>query len=53
MVEQELRKIFLQRVLNSNIGKGGFLFNREKQFFEMNLGQDLNYHAETHLSDML
>ena len=24
-------------------------FNREKQIFEMNPGQDLNYHAETHI----
>ena len=41
---------FLQRVLSSNLGWGGFFFNREKQLFAMNHGEDWNYHAETHLS---
>ena len=43
--------IFLQRVLSSNPGYGGFFFNREKQLFAMNPGKDLNYHAETRISD--
>ena len=32
---------------------GRVFFIREKPFFKMNLGQDLNYLAETHLSDIL
>ena len=28
-------------------------FKIENQFLKMNPGQDLNYHAETHLSDIL
>ena len=29
------------------------VFNREKQLFAMNPGQDLNYHADKRLSDIL
>ena len=34
---------FLQRVLISIFGLGGFFFNREKQFIKMNPGQNLNF----------
>ena len=34
-------------------GSRGVFFNREKQLFAMNPEQDLNYHTETRLSDIL
>ena len=39
--------------VSSNLGYGVFFFNREKQLFGMNPGQDLNNHVETLLSDIL
>ena len=42
----KLFKIF-QAILGSNLGKGEFFFNREKQLFTMTPRQDLNYLAET------
>ena len=52
MVEQVLVKKF-QPDLSSNPGWGGFFLNREKQLFAMNPGQDLNYHTEICISDLL
>ena len=53
MVEQVLCNIFFQMALSSNPGQGRFFFNRVKQLLAMNPGQDLNYHDETLLSDIL
>ena len=52
MVKQGLVKFCsIGPVLKSRLGR--VFFNREKQLFAMNSVQDLNSHAETHLSDTL
>ena len=50
MVEQGLDKIFSSGPEFKS--QFGFLFYWEEQLFAINPGQDLNYHAETHLSDI-
>ena len=49
VIEQGLDEIF-SRGLNFKSGEEGLFFNREIQLLVMNPRQDLNYHAETHLS---
>ena len=52
MVEQVLCNFFTKGPeFKSRFGRD--FDNREKQFFKMHPGEDLNYHAETHLSDIL
>ena len=52
MVDQVLSTFFIKGPgVKSRLGR--VFLNREKQLFAMNLGQDFDYHAETHLSDIL